>query len=69
MTEPQQETIVPTEAVLAIVEAQRNAALTESAQMRALAQQFMAERDQERAENARLRGDTATVPGQVADAG
>ena len=75
MSEPQQ-LIVPTEDVLAVVEEQRNVALTEVARMRALAQKFATELGQEQTENARLtaeverlRGGTPVMQGQVSDAG
>lgn len=53
----QQQLSVPLEGLLAAVEEQRNAALTDAAQMRALARQAIAERDQLAAELEKLRAD------------
>ncbi|MFI7470505.1 hypothetical protein [Nonomuraea sp. NPDC049646] len=50
---------VPLDALLSAVEEQRNAALTQAAQMRALATQFKAERDQLAAEVEKLRADAS----------
>ncbi|MET8866542.1 hypothetical protein ABZW11_26690 [Nonomuraea sp. NPDC004580] len=51
---------VSLEGLLAAVEEQRNAALTEAAQMKALARQLLAENDQLKAEVDKLRADAAT---------
>lgn len=49
---------VPVEALLTAVEDQRNAALTDAAQMRALARTLEAEVDRLAAENEKLRAET-----------
>ena len=58
MASPDQPVSVPTDAVLAIVENQRNAAHTELAKAQVLINQLVAERDELAAENERLRGGT-----------
>ncbi|MER7500435.1 hypothetical protein AB0L05_27635 [Nonomuraea pusilla] len=59
-----QQTAVPIEAVLTAVAEQRNAALDDAAQLRVLAHQLMAERDQLAAELAQLRaaGEPSAMP-------
>lgn len=56
---------VDLEAVLAQVSRQRNAALDEAAQLRAAIESLIAERDELRAEVARLSGQAALVPGRA----
>lgn len=56
---------VPLEDVLTAVEEQRNTALTEAAQMKALARQLLAENEQLRAELDKLRDGASTTGGDV----
>lgn len=59
MDQQQQGFEVPLEALLGAVEEQRNVALTQAAQMKALAMKFKAERDQFAAELEQLRSTDA----------
>lgn len=55
MQQPEQQLSVPVEAVAPVLAQQRNTAMDRAAQWEAAAMQFMAERDQARAELERLR--------------
>jgi regulator of replication initiation timing len=60
INQPQPGVQVSLEGLLAAVEEQRNAALTEAAQMKALARQLLAENEQLRAELDKLRADATS---------
>jgi hypothetical protein len=55
MQQPEQQLIVPVEAVVPVISEQRNQALDQAAQWQALAMQLMAERDQLAADLEKLR--------------